>query len=78
MTKYNIDDVTITIYDEFFRILEVLPYNQYRGLVGDIIRPKDLHITVRDEDEIKNIMGKARYPFFRIFDVKIEGVDKND
>ena len=78
MSKYNIDDITTTIYDEFFRVLEILPYGKYRGLVGNVARPMDTHISVRDENELKKIIGKARYPLFRVFDVKIEGVDKDD
>lgn len=78
MSKYNIDDITTTIYDEFFRVLEVLPYNKYRGLVGIIEQPITMHVSVRDEDELKSVIGKARYPLFRVFDVKIEGVDKDD
>ena len=78
MSKYNVDDVTITIHDEFFRVLEVLPYNRYRGLVGDIARPMNLYITVKAEDNLKSVIGKARYPLFEVFDVKIEGVDKDD
>ena len=78
MSKYNVDDIAITIYDEYFRVLEVLPYNKYRGLVGDVTRPIDMHISVRDEDELKPAIGKARYPLFRVFDVFIEGVDKDE
>ena len=78
MTEYNVDDITTTVYDEFFRVLEVLPCNKYRGLRGDITKPTDLFITVRDEKEIKNVIGKARYPLFEVFDVKIEGVDKDE
>jgi hypothetical protein len=78
MSKYNVDDITITIDNDFFRVLEVLPYNKYRGLVGDIARPIDLHVTVKDEDELRSVIGKARYSLFRVFDVKIEGVDKDD
>ena len=78
MSKYNVDDIAITIYDEFFRVLEVLPYNKYRGLVGDVARPMDMNISVRDEDELKPAIGKARYPLFRVFDVFIEGVDKDE
>lgn len=79
MSKYNIDNITTTIYDEFFRVLEVLPYNKYRGLVGSVSEPMYLHVTVRDEDELKPAIGKARYPLYRgVFDVFIEGVDKDD
>ncbi len=78
MSKYNVDDVTTTIYSEFFRVLEVLPYNKYRGLVGSVTRPMDLYVTVKDEDDLKSIIGKARYPLFEVFDVKIEGVSKDD
>ena len=77
MSKYNVNDITTTVYDELFRVLEVLPYNKYRGLVGDVARPMDLHISVRDEDELKKVIGKARYPLFRVFDVFIEGVDND-
>lgn len=78
MSKYSIDDVTITIHNEFFRVLEILPFNKYRGLVRDNAKPLNLFITVKDEDEIKNVLGKARYPLLKVFDVKIEGVDKDD
>ena len=78
MNKYNVDDITTTVYDEFFRVLEVLPYNKYRGLVGIIEQPINMHISVRDADELKKVIGKARYPLFRVFDVFIEGVDKDD
>ena len=78
MTEYNVDDITTTVYDEFFRVLEVLPCNKYRGLVGDITRPMDLYVTVKDEYDLKSVIGKARYPLFEVFDVKIEGVDKDD
>ena len=78
MTKYNVDDITTTVYDEFFRVLEVLPYNKYRGLVGNVARPMDLYVTVKDECDLKSVIGKARYPLFEVFDVKIEGVDKDD
>ena len=78
MSKYNVNDITTTVYDEFFRVLEVLPYNKYRGLVGNIARPMDLYVTVKDEDDLKSVIGKARYPLFRVFDVKIEGVDKDE
>lgn len=53
MSKYNIGDITTTVYDEFFRVLEVLLYNKYRGLVGIIEQPICMHISVRDEDELK-------------------------
>lgn len=78
MGKYSVDDITITVHYEFFRVLEVLPYNKYRGLVGDIARPMDLYVTVKDGYELKSVIGKARYSLFRVFDVKIEGVDKDD
>ena len=78
MSKYNVNDITTTVYDEFFRILEVLPYNKYRGLVGVIEQPIYMHISVRDEDELKSVIGKARYSLFKVFDVKIEGVDKDE
>lgn len=78
MNKYNVDDITTTVYNELFRVLEVLPYNKYRGLVGIIEQPITLHVSVRDEDELKNVIGKARYPLFRVFDVFIEGVDKDE
>lgn len=78
MSKYNVNDITITIHDEFFRILEVLPYNKYRGLVGDIAKPINLYVTVKDEDDLRSVLGKARYSLFRVFDAKIEGVDKDD
>lgn len=78
MSKYNVDDITTTVYDEFFRVLEVLPYNKYRGLVGVIEQPICMHVSVRDEDELKPAIGKARYPLYRVFDVFIEGVDKDD
>ena len=77
MSKYNVNDITTTIYDEFFRVLEVLPYNKYRGLVGSLARPMDLYVTVKDEDDLKPAIGKARYPLYRVFDVKIEGVDND-
>lgn len=77
MSKYNVDDITTTVYDELFRVLEVLPYNKYRGLVGDFARPMDLYVTVKDEDDLKPAIGKARYPLFRVFDVFIEGVDND-
>lgn len=78
MIEYNVDDITTTVHYEFFRVLEVLPYNKYRGLVGDIARPMDLYVTVKDEYDLKSVIGKARYPLFEVFDVKIEGVDKDD
>lgn len=78
MSKYNIDDITTTVYDEFFRVLDVLPYNKYRGLVGNVLQPIDsMCISIRDEDELKSVVGKARYPLYRVFDVKIEGVDSD-
>ena len=78
ISKYNIDDITTTVYDEFFRVLEVLPYNKYRGLVGNVAKPMDLYVTVKDEDDLKLVIGKARYPLYRVFDVFIEGVDKDE
>ena len=78
MSKYNVNDITTTVYDEFFRILEVLPYNKYRGLVGVIEQPIYMCISVRDEDELKPVIGKARYSLSKVFDVKIEGVDKDE
>ena len=36
MSKYKVDDITTTVYIELFRVLEVLPYNKYRRLVGII------------------------------------------
>lgn len=78
MSKYNVDDITTTVYDEFFRVLEVLPYNKYRGLVGNVARPLDFYITIKDEDDLKPAIGKARYPLYRVFDVFIKGVDKDE
>lgn len=78
MSKYNVNDIITTIYNELFRVLEVLPYNKYWGLVGDVTRPIDLHVAYRDEDELKKVIGKARYPLFKVFDVFIEGVDKDE
>lgn len=78
MNKYNVDDITTTVYDEFFRVLEVLPYKKYRGLVGDIARPMNLYVTVKDEYDLKSVIGKARYPLFEVFDAKIEGVDSEE
>lgn len=78
MSKYNVDDITTTVYDEFFRVLEILPYGKYRGLVGSVARPMDLYVTIKDEDDLKPAIGKARYPLYRVFDVFIEGVDKDD
>lgn len=78
MSKYNVDDITTTVYDEFFRVLEILPYNKYRGLVGDVTQPINMHVAIRDEEDLKTVIGKARYSLFKVFDIKIEGVDKDE
>ena len=75
MSKYNVDDIIITVYDEIFRVLEVLPYDEYRGLRGDFMKPIDMYIAIRREDELKKVVGKARYSLYRVFDAKIDGVD---
>ena len=78
MNKYNIDDVTVTIHNEFFRVLDILPYNKYRGLISDTTEPLELFTTIKDENELKSVIGKARYPLLKVFDVKIEGVDVDE